>query len=115
MKIIDGITDDPNQQMAIAIDGGTTANLTLYYREQQQAWFFDISWNGTFICNGRQLVVHPNVLRQFRAIIPFGLAITSPNYQEPLSQTAFADGTATLTLLNDADVANVEFNCFPGP
>ena len=114
MKIIQGITDAPNQQMDVLIEGGTVATLTLYYREQQQAWFYDINWNGNFICSGRQVVVHPNMLRQFRNLIPFGLAAFSPSNLEPLSQNAFADGTGTLVLLNATDVTNAESTFFPG-
>lgn len=114
MNIIQGLTDEPNQKMTLSIDGGTLATLVIYYREQQQGWFYDLTWNGTFILNGRQLCVSPNILRQFRTQIPFGIAVATPNNQEPIAQTGFADGTATLLLLNAADVASLEASLFPG-
>ncbi len=115
MKIIQGITDDPNQKMTLAIDGGTLATLSIYYREQQQSWFFDLSWNGTFFCYGRRLVVHPNVLRQQRALIPFGIGVSAPSNFEPLAQASFANGSATLFLLNSDDVDTTEDAIYPGP
>jgi hypothetical protein len=114
MNIIQGITDEANQRMTLAIEGGTQAILTLKYREQQQAWYYDLSWNGAFYVNGRRLVVNPNNLRQFKNVLPFGLMLAAASNLEPIAQNAFLNGTATLVLLNAVDVLFIESTVFPG-
>ncbi len=48
------------------------------------------------------------MLRQFRNIIPFGLACVIADGFEPVYQDDFTSGRASLYLLNEADVAEVE-------
>lgn len=113
MKIIQGITDTPNQTIVLTLLDGSSVVLTLAYRAQQQGWFFDLTY-GDFISRGNRLVSGPNVLRQYRDLIPFGLMVATVNKQEPQIQTVFADGLTSLYLLEGADVEEVEATIYPG-
>lgn len=107
MLKLTGITDAPKQSSTFALDDGTKASITMEYRPQQLGWFCDISTD-TFDVKGMRMVTFPNMLRQFRNQIPFGLAIVTKDTNDPLRQSDFATGYASLVLLNATDVDAVE-------
>lgn len=111
MTELGGITDQPNQSSRIVLADGSIATIALTYVQNQAGWFYDISW-GTWAANGRRLVSSPNILRQFREIIPFGLAVYTDENADPVSIEDFADGTSVLYLLDQADVAALEASTF---
>ena len=113
MKIIQGITDTANQTLVLTLEDGSRATLVLEYREQQQGWFYDLTY-GDFVSSGNRLVTGPNILRQYRDLIPFGLLVDSVNQQEPQIQTVFLDGLTSIYLLNEMDVVDVELTIFIG-
>lgn len=118
MKIIQGLTDEPNQQINLVIPDGSRALLSLYFRPQQLGWFYDLVWTRTdgsmFPINGNRLVASPNCLRQFQNRLPFGLSCVTLRDIEPMTQTTFTDGTSTLLLLTAAEVQNIDELVFPG-
>lgn len=120
MKSVTGITAQPNQASFIVLEDGSRAQLTLFYRPQQLGWFFNLSWPGNaalpvpFTVNGMRLVSSPNILRQYRKLIPFGLMMFTIDQGEPMGQTCFVDGTADLIVLTAAEVLEIEATGFPG-
>jgi len=111
MKVLTGITDSPSQQSLIALPDGSSATLVLKFVPNQMGWFFDLS-SGDFLVTGQRLVTFPNILRQYRNQITYGLAVYTPDGLDPLQQTDFASGYASLLLLEPGDVALVEANHF---
>lgn len=90
---------------------GTRVKLELFYRPQQQGWYFNLTVpqpTGDFVVKGRRLVTSPNMLRQFRELISFGLGFVTNDNSDPTDQDIFSNGNGTLVLLNAADVAAVE-------
>lgn len=117
MTIIGGITDASPQQLTVQLPDGSNVTLTMRFVPQQLGWFYDISWDGptpAFTVNGNRLVTYPNIMRQFRNVIPFGITCSTIDGLEPLEQSTFVDGTTTLILLNAAEVASIEATYFPG-
>lgn len=121
MKSITGITDQAAQNSFVLLEDGTKAQLTMFYRPQQLGWFYNLKWPGSpalpvpFEVNGRRLVASPNLLRQYRKLLPFGLMMFTIDNLEPLGLSCFVDGTADLILLNSAEVLEIEARGFPGP
>lgn len=113
MTIVTGITSQPKQQLSLVLEDGTTVTALLEYRPQQIGWFADFTW-GNWVTRGIRLTSSPNLLRQYCQVIPFGLAIIAANNVDPLNVSDFADGTATVFLLNAADVLAVEAAAFKG-
>lgn len=107
MTTVTGISANPKQKFTLALDDGTQVSCSIEYRPQQQSWFADVQWE-TWVLNGLRLVPSPNLLRQWRNVIPFGFALLTGNQREISSQQAFASGAAELILLNAADVARFE-------
>lgn len=119
MTTIDGLTDQPVQQSSVTLPDGTRAALLLEFKPQQAGWFYSISYplqtGETFTLNGLRLVASPNMLRQWREIIPFGLClVASPNNLDPMAQECFVDGTAQLLLLDQVDVIEIEDQIYAG-
>lgn len=113
MTIVTGITSQPKQQMTLQIADGTQASFYLEYREQQTGWFWDLTW-GAHTINGNRLTTFPNILRQWKNILPFGLSVVAPSGVDPLNPTDFIDGTIFLLQLTASDVVVVEQTVFPG-
>lgn len=118
MNVINGITTQPTQISFITLADGTRATLTLYFRPQQNGWFYDISWPGSaalavpFKSQNRRLVTSGNLLRQFKDVIPFGLACFTVDNIDPMTQTCLSDGSVSLVLLNADDVASIEASVY---
>lgn len=117
MQAVTGITNQPAQIVNLTASDGSTVTLTLAYRPQQLGWFFDLQWNGTSPAteiNGRRITAFPNLLRQFKNILTFGLACVTTDGLEPLGQDDFSTQYATILLLSPADVKIIEAVVFPG-
>lgn len=113
MTTLQGITDQPKQSTAVILADGTFVTIALEYRPQQLGWFYNLAWQ-EFILNGQRLVASPNILRGYRKLLPFGLAVLTNNGVEPLNQDDFINGTITLILLDAQDVLDVEATVFTG-
>jgi hypothetical protein len=116
-NILQGLTDSPNQQYPITLVDGTVATLVLQFWPQQGGWFYDLTWNGrtpAWQSLGNQLVSSPNILRQYRNNIPFGITVSTIDGLDPSGQEDFVDGTCTLLLLSSAEAAVIESTYFPG-
>lgn len=120
MNSITGLTTQPAQNSFILLEDGSRVEFSLFYRPQQLGWFYNLRWPGNediavpFAVNGRRLVASPNLLRQFRRLVPFGLMLYTIDNLEPMGRTCFVDGTADLILLNAAEVLELEERGFPG-
>lgn len=111
MNLLGGLTDQPKQTTTIVLADGTRATLALEYRPNQLAWFYDLEWEGLAI-NGCRLVASPNIVREFRLRIPFGLAVITAGNIDPTDQEAFVNGSASVYLLDAQDVLDVEAAIF---
>ncbi|MDE2019607.1 MAG: hypothetical protein KGJ13_04650 [Patescibacteria group bacterium] len=110
MTIINNLTDDASQVVSVGMPDGSIGQLALYFRATPQRWFFDFTHssfpNGAIM--GMGLCVHPNILRNFMNVIPFGMACITGTGLDPVSADDFVNGNATLYLLSQSDVAAVE-------
>lgn len=102
--------------MTVQLPDGSKLVIGLLYRQSQLGWFFTtLNWNsGAWIENGRRVVTHLNMLRQYKNQIPFGLACFTVNNREPTQIqdfTAPSKGVAPasgLFLLTASEVLEVE-------
>ncbi|HVN66749.1 MAG TPA: hypothetical protein VMT55_00125 [Candidatus Sulfotelmatobacter sp.] len=110
MLQITGITQDPAQQMTVSMPDGTKLLLGLQFWDQNYGWYFTgLNWNnGQWIENGRRVVSHPNMLRNYRFQIPFGIACFTIGDREPTQIQDFASGASSLYILTAAEVLDVE-------
>lgn len=114
MTLVDNLTNFALQQTVLILEDGTTATLTITYNAATERWVMDLSYNNTTI-NGLGLCTYPNIIRQWKNVLPFGIAIVTADQTDPFDINDFADGRAKMYLLNAADVKQVETDVFTAP
>ncbi len=104
------ITDDPVQSQTIILDDGTAIVLEYKFVPMQFGWFITsltYSPNG-FVLNGLRITNNPNMLRQFKNNLPFGLACFSSSDREPSQQQDFSSKASNLYILTAEEVQQYE-------
>lgn len=113
MKIITGITNQAKQTLTITLADGSSVAMSLEYRPQQLGWFANFQL-GSWVVLGLRLTASPNILSKWQLLVPFGIAILTRNNVEPLNANDFVNGTATVYLLDQADIQSVNALSFNG-
>jgi hypothetical protein len=113
LTVVDNITDQSNQITRIVLSDGSTADVTLQFQGATERWTMNVS-RGTFVANGINVCNSPNLLRDFRRIIPFGIACVTATGQDPTNVEDFVNGNAVLVSLDEADVVAVEDTVYGG-
>lgn len=108
MRYVEIQGSDPNITIRIGLEDGGTIQLTLNFRSNQRCWFYSISGSNGFTLNNRRLVNSPNMLRQFRNVVKFGLACNVSDGGEPWFLNDFQNGRVKIYELSSADVSKVE-------
>lgn len=115
------LTISPRQAATAVLADGTSVFLTFIYRPAIQRWTVDVSYPTLgFTANGLGLATHPNLLRLWRNLLPFGLQITTIDGTDPFLASDLDDsaGTARVTVnmldstAGQTDVQNVETQVF---
>ncbi len=101
---IQRITADPLQQQTLVLSDGRPLFIEMYYRPNQQGWFFNTIQFETFELHGTRIVNSPNMLHQYRKQLPFGLACFSDGNREPQLQQDFSSGASKLYILTAEEV-----------
>jgi hypothetical protein len=114
MTLIDNITAQPSQKMNLILPDNTIiSDFYLTYMDDNQGWFFGLTY-GTFVINNMRLVVNPNILRAFNRVIPFSLGVDTTDGYENLFINDFSTRRASLYLLDADDITEVESRLDPG-
>lgn len=103
MRLINSLTDEAKQKFSVAIDGYDSASIFIEFKPQQQGWFMTISW-GDWQLSNQRISTSPNILRQFKNRIPFGIAISGVDGIDPV----FKDSWISLNAFYVLDSADVE-------
>ena len=88
---ITNIDDNYNQQFQYVVEGYDTAYFNIYFKPRQLSWFMDLTFGNVEIF-GERIAVSPNLLRQFKNRLPFGIAIYGPDLVDPFAVDAFLKG-----------------------
>ncbi len=104
MLRIQQVTSNPLQRQTLLLPDGTSLTLTLYFRPQQLGWFVNSLVYGDFTLNGLRITNSPNMLNQWRNLLPFGFACFSTANREPSLQEDFSSGASKLYILTQAEV-----------
>lgn len=107
MKYLNKITAAPYQQFFLTGIPQETITLTLRYMPSQQMWTMDLA-QGDFIANGIQIVAAPNLIRNFRNIINFGMACLTSDGLDPYYVDDFANQRVGLYLLTSDEILQIE-------
>ena len=111
MKKVVNITNQPKQLITLQTEYGEDILLTMEYKPRVEGWFFSFQYKDLTAKN-LQVCIHPNILRQFRRNIDFGIGFVGDTKAEPFSIDAFTTGKCGLYLLTSEDVKTVEMEIF---
>ncbi len=107
MRFLNKITIAAYQQFFLTGDAGLNITMTLRFMPSQQMWVMDLA-QGAFIANGIQIVAAPNLIRNFRNIIQFGMACLTTDGLDPFYIDDFSNQRVGLYLLTAAEVVQIE-------
>lgn len=108
---LNNLTNFANQTTTLQLPDGTTANLTLIFNATAERWVVNLVY-GDLTINGLGLCCSPNSLRQWKNILPFGLACTTNDQTDPFTIDDFSEERVRLFLLDEDEVALMETQIF---
>lgn len=113
MQIATSFTSSYKQFHELVLENNETADFHIRYCARMLSWYFDISYGETTI-NNVKVVLHPNILRQFKNVLPFGLMFFTDNGSpvEPFQVTDLQTGRVKMAILNEEEVQQVEREIF---
>lgn len=111
MLLIDKLTDTPIQTFIVPLETREQVQFKMYFSPTQLSWYFDFTYNDSEY-NGHKLVLGRNILRNYKNIIPFGLAVQAEKGIEPYKIDDFSSGRVKLYILEETDVLEIERNVF---
>ena len=111
MRKITEIGVEPKQDLNIVGENNEKILFTIEYKPTQSAWYFSIVYAG-FSLYGQKLLNSPNILRQFKNALPFGIMCEVVDGSEPYFVEDFREGRCNIYILNESDVLAVEESIF---
>lgn len=107
MHQITTLTNEPIQRHQLVLDNNDTVDFRLYFSSRTQCWYFDFAYKELSVkCS--KVVLSPNLLRNFRRIIPFGIAFASDGSTEPFRLDDFSSNRIKMYVLNSEDIESIE-------
>ena len=110
---LNNLTNHADQVMVLQLPAGGIATLELMYHGATKRWIMNLEY-GDVVIDGIGVCCHPNLLRQWKNVIPFGLACATQFQTDPTEFSDFVNGNAVLYLLDEADVQFVESSILGG-
>lgn len=107
MQQLNNLSDDARQQVVFPLSDGTSISFVFTYRPGIQRWSMDLD-HPNLELHGYNLSLGPNILRPWKNVISFGIAILGTSGLDPINSTDFLDGTCTVNILSAAEVQQVE-------
>ncbi|MEZ5691198.1 MAG: hypothetical protein R3D71_06000 [Rickettsiales bacterium] len=102
MRLIDKITANAAQKITLNSDDGEEIKLYLRYLPSVESWSYELNYKN-YTVKGERLVLSPNILRKYKNLFLFGIAIISEDGLDPSYIDDFATGRVKLYLLSNDD------------
>lgn len=107
MQQLDTFTDAANQLFNVPLADASILQLAFIFRGATQRWTVDIV-HPQLTLHGFDLCLGPNIVRQWRNVVPFGIALTSVDDLDPVQPQDFQTGRVSVFILSPAEVQQVE-------
>lgn len=105
MYALSQISSDSLQTLTVVLQDGSSFFMQVYFRPMQYGWFLQSLTYQSFSLSEIRIVNSPNLLHQWRNILPFGLACYSAQNRDPSLQEDFSSGASQLYVLTAEEVA----------
>ena len=113
---VTNLTGFADQLLVLQLVDGTSLTLELIFQGATNRWCGIVTYApGNFNSGLIDLCCSPNILRQWKEILPFGIAITTADQTDPFDINDFTTGRVSMWLLDQADVAEIELVVYGGP
>jgi len=99
---ITNISADAHQKTTVLLADNTSVVITLDFLPATQRWVVGLS-RDTFEVKSIGLCVHPNLLRSYRQVIPFGLSCVASDGVDPFDINDFENGRIELYVLDNTN------------
>ena len=116
MNQINVLDNGADQIVNVILGDGSTAAIEFVFLPRIQRWAFNVQHPAlpTGKLNGLILCCHPNIIRQWRNILPFGLAVASVDGIDPFNIDDFSASRVSVYTLSAEEVLEVENQFFGG-
>ena len=107
MLQITEVDNNYKQSFQIQTEDNKNFNFELEFIENQASWFYSLKYNDVSI-NKKRITTHPNFLRQFQNLLPFGMSCMTEDGSEAFAIDDFSKQRAKLYVLTQDEVNNLE-------
>lgn len=107
VRQLDNFTDAADQLILFNLDDGSLLQLRFIYRPGISRWMVSVS-HPLLTLNNFNVCLGPNILRQWKNLVSFGIAVLSDANVDPTLVTDLQDGAVTVNILSAAEVQAVE-------
>ncbi len=111
MQQITNLSDEANQLAKVVLGDGSVASFQFQYLPAIERWAFSVT-HPEITLTLETLCAGPNVLRQYRNTIPFGLGCYTTDGADPFYIQDFQSGRVTLYVLSADEVQFFEDSIF---
>jgi hypothetical protein len=105
---VTNISDDAKQQQTLVLPSGEVIVFAIEFVPMQYGWFITELTYLEFTLSGMRLCISPNLLRQYKNQLPFGLCLQSIDDREPALQQDFSSGNIKMYVLTEEEVQQYE-------
>ena len=106
MNRLDGIRATGSQRLSTFASNGDVVIIILNYRPAIREFSIDVEWKD-FILRGQRVFTSPNILYQYKEVIPFGIGVTTQELGEPFLINDFSTERCNMYILTPAEVEEV--------
>jgi len=104
------LSSDAKQNFLAPITGYDPVDITIEYKPSQYGWFISLVW-GNFSINNERISISPNLLRQFKNVLPFGILISGFQAEEPIFITSWLENNK-FVILDQNDLSMIELRYY---
>lgn len=112
MYKLDTLTSDAKQYTTWTFGNNDEVQLYFEYKENQMGWFLGIKYGNDINYRNIRLTTHPNLLRAYVSMIPFGMMIKTLDGLEPMSIDDFENGYCSVYMLTKNECELLEGNYY---
>lgn len=94
------MTEYPLQKKTLSLPDGNQVELTFYFIDMQKCWVIKELLYNDLIINNITLVTNPNILREFKNILPFGLLVSCAEGRDPQFIGDFSSDACEIFILS---------------
>lgn len=107
MQRITILNDNAKQKFKVQLETGEMVDFKFWFSHITTSWFFSFTFQDKTADN-LMLSNCPNLIREYKSVLPFGIACTVADNYEPYKKDDFVSGRVNVYILDKAEIERVE-------